>query len=114
MTNVGGITVFGGTYPARIWAKAMAGALAGDPVVAFRAPSTRTTRTGRFLVVKRGYSGVDAEAYDGRNQALSSTSIKRRPATSSSQPTPSTTIAGGQPPPTTVPRKSTGPPPRRT
>jgi membrane peptidoglycan carboxypeptidase len=31
MTNVGGLTVFGGTYPARIWKAFMAGALTGEP-----------------------------------------------------------------------------------
>jgi membrane peptidoglycan carboxypeptidase len=31
MRNVGGITVFGGTYPARIWRAFMAGALTGPP-----------------------------------------------------------------------------------
>src|SRR5207237_216295 len=38
MYNVGGIRVYGGTYPARIWQAYMAGALAGTPPVAFPEP----------------------------------------------------------------------------
>lgn len=39
MTNVGGITVYGGTYPARIWRDFMSAALANSPVEGFPAPS---------------------------------------------------------------------------
>jgi penicillin-binding protein 1A len=38
MRNVGGITVYGGTYPARIWKQYMVGALAGTPPVGFPPP----------------------------------------------------------------------------
>ena len=38
MRNVGGITVFGGTYPARIWSAYMGAALAGVPPVGFPPP----------------------------------------------------------------------------
>jgi membrane peptidoglycan carboxypeptidase len=38
MTNVGGIQVFGGTYPAIMWQKFMASALAGQPALPFTAP----------------------------------------------------------------------------
>jgi membrane peptidoglycan carboxypeptidase len=38
MTNVGGIRVFGGTYPAITWQKFMATALAGQPIIPFTAP----------------------------------------------------------------------------
>jgi penicillin-binding protein 1A len=37
MTNVGGITVFGGTYPARIWHSFMQGALRNTPRASFPA-----------------------------------------------------------------------------
>jgi penicillin-binding protein 1A len=40
MTNVGGITVFGGTYPARIWHDYMSAALAGIPPVGFPPPES--------------------------------------------------------------------------
>jgi len=38
MRNVGGITVFGGTYPARIWHEFMAAALGNGPAVDFPEP----------------------------------------------------------------------------
>ncbi len=38
MYGVGGITVFGGTYPARIWHQFMAGALGSGPAVGFPEP----------------------------------------------------------------------------
>ncbi len=38
MTNVGGISVTGGSYPARIWGAYMADALAGLPAIRFAAP----------------------------------------------------------------------------
>jgi len=40
MRNVGGIRVFGGTYPARIWHDYMAAALADSPPVGFAPPET--------------------------------------------------------------------------
>lgn len=39
MTDVGGITVYGGTYPARIWHSFMGAALANKPVANFPAPN---------------------------------------------------------------------------
>lgn len=39
MRNVGGITVYGGTYPARVWHSFMSAALASQPVLQFPKPS---------------------------------------------------------------------------
>ncbi len=41
MRSVGGITVFGGTYPARIWAAFMQAALEGEPVLEFTPPNPK-------------------------------------------------------------------------
>jgi penicillin-binding protein 1A len=41
MTDVGGITVFGGTYPARMWHAYTETALHGQPAVAFTLPDPR-------------------------------------------------------------------------
>ena len=49
MYSVGGITVFGGTYPARIWHTFTAGALAGQAVVDFPAPDPNKIPAGRFI-----------------------------------------------------------------
>lgn len=41
MTDVGGIRVVGGSYPARIWATFMRSALEGVPPTGFVAPDPR-------------------------------------------------------------------------
>jgi len=51
MTNVGGITVYGGTYPAMIWGSYMRALEAGKPVQRFAAPDALTTRAPRPLVL---------------------------------------------------------------
>jgi membrane peptidoglycan carboxypeptidase len=50
MFNVGGVKVFGGTYPARIWQAYMAQALNGQPVINF--PKADGTRAGKYLHIK--------------------------------------------------------------
>jgi 1A family penicillin-binding protein len=50
MRDVGGITVFGGTYPARIWEEYMAAALAGVAPVDFPAPENPVGGS-RFVTV---------------------------------------------------------------
>jgi membrane peptidoglycan carboxypeptidase len=47
MNNVGGINVFGGTFPALLWHNYMAQAMDGLPVVDFLAP--QPTKGGKFL-----------------------------------------------------------------
>jgi penicillin-binding protein 1A len=115
MTNVGGITVFGGTYPARIWAKAMLGALDGRLIAEFRSPTTKLTRRGRHLIVKRGYTNLEGDDYNGRNKALTTPSAPRRVTVTTSSS--GTSIPGGgttvppRPTPTTKkPPKPGGPP----
>lgn len=50
MYNVGGIQVYGGTYPARIWHAYMSQALAGQPVVNFPSPDKALIPPGKFIV----------------------------------------------------------------
>jgi penicillin-binding protein 1A len=50
MFNVGGVKVFGGTYPARIWQAFMAQALNGQPAINF--PKAPGTRAGKYLHIK--------------------------------------------------------------
>ncbi|HEX6595383.1 MAG TPA: transglycosylase domain-containing protein, partial [Acidimicrobiales bacterium] len=50
MTNVGGITVYGGTYPAMIWGSYMRAVEAAKPPVRFPAPDPLTTRASRTLL----------------------------------------------------------------
>jgi hypothetical protein len=46
MDNVGGITVYGGTYPARIWHAFMSARLAGQPNVDMPPPGPVCDRPG--------------------------------------------------------------------
>ncbi len=49
MSSVGGIAVFGGTYPARIWRTYTEGALSGQPAVNFPAPDPNKIPGGRMI-----------------------------------------------------------------
>jgi penicillin-binding protein 1A len=49
MYNVGGVTVFGGTYPARIWAAYTQAALAGQPAVSFPLPNPSRIPGGKVI-----------------------------------------------------------------
>jgi membrane peptidoglycan carboxypeptidase len=49
MTNVGGVKVTGGSYPARIWRAFMTGALLGEPSVSFTAPNSRLIAAGHYI-----------------------------------------------------------------
>ena len=51
MTNVGGITVYGGTYPAMVWGAYMREAVAGKPPARFTPPENLTTRQPRMLLL---------------------------------------------------------------
>jgi penicillin-binding protein 1A len=50
MYGVGGVNVFGGTYPARIFHDFMSSSLANQPVVDFPSPDPSQIGPGRFLV----------------------------------------------------------------
>ncbi|MEY2569544.1 MAG: hypothetical protein QOE35_4073 [Actinomycetota bacterium] len=49
MTNVGGIKVVGGSYPARIFSAFMTEALAGAPSVSFPTPNARLIPAGHYI-----------------------------------------------------------------
>ncbi len=50
MFDVGGIPVYGGTYPAEIWHAYMSQALAGQPALTFPQPNLALIPQGRFIV----------------------------------------------------------------
>ncbi|TMM14616.1 MAG: hypothetical protein E6G01_12265 [Actinobacteria bacterium] len=52
MYGVGGVNVFGGTYPARIFHDFMSSTLSGQPVVNFAAPDPSQIGPGRFLIAQ--------------------------------------------------------------
>jgi membrane peptidoglycan carboxypeptidase len=49
MTRVGGISVFGGTYPARVWKKYMDAELTGLPNLPFAPPDQKLWPPGKFI-----------------------------------------------------------------
>ena len=51
MRNVGGIRVFGGSYPARIWRAYMEKALEGTPAIDFQPPDEKAFAKGECLAV---------------------------------------------------------------
>jgi penicillin-binding protein 1A len=52
MHGVGGVDVFGGTYPARVFHDFMGAALAGKPVASFVAPDPSQIPPGQFLIAQ--------------------------------------------------------------
>jgi len=92
MTDVGGITVFGGTYPARIWHTYTAAALADQPAIDFPAPDSGKIPYGRLIT----------SSQLSRDSLFDSSCCY-------SAPTPRTRTTTG--PPTTVPPPATTAPP---
>jgi membrane peptidoglycan carboxypeptidase len=52
MHGVGGVDVFGGTYPARVFHDFMAASLVGQPVAGFTAPDPSQVPPGHFLIAQ--------------------------------------------------------------
>ena len=82
MFDVGGIPVYGGTYPARIWHAFMTQALAGTPVLQFPVPNAALIPPGHFIV------------------PIDSPGAITTPPTSTTTTTTTTTIFGGASPTT--------------
>ncbi|HZQ83313.1 MAG TPA: PBP1A family penicillin-binding protein [Acidimicrobiales bacterium] len=120
MLNVGGITVQGGTYPARIWSAYMTQALDPLPSVSFPAPNPDLIAGGHYLDTSK-------ISHDSTSTTSpSSTSSTTPSSTSSTLPGPTSTLRpprgdrttttvepGGEPTttPTTRRRRGGAPPP---
>ncbi|MCU1458414.1 MAG: rane carboxypeptidase (penicillin-binding protein) [Actinomycetia bacterium] len=52
MTRVGGISVFGGTYPAKVWKKYVDAELTNQPIQQFAPPDARLWPAGKFITEK--------------------------------------------------------------
>ena len=102
MTNVGGIRVTGGSYPASIWGAFMSDALDGASAIAFSAPDPKQLPRVRYLDPRRLVKGY-TEPY--RRSTIRST-----PRTTIAPP-PEVTPTTEPPPPTTVAPPPTAPPP---
>jgi membrane peptidoglycan carboxypeptidase len=103
MTNVGGITVFGGTYPARIWHAYTLAALKGQKAIDFPAPDPRKIPRGRPVTS----ASLLRDAPRTINPFATTTTTVKKTTTTTSPPGPPPTS-----PPTTPP--STRPPPPTT
>jgi membrane peptidoglycan carboxypeptidase len=106
MTNVGGIRVVGGSYPAMIWGRYMSGVLAGDPVIPF--PTCAATRHGEFLRLgDNGRSGSEQAPSSRRRRATTTTTTRKGGRTTTTDEPTTTTRHKGKPSPTTSPPQTT-------
>ena len=104
MTNVGGITVFGATYPARIWRTFMQNATAPLPALDFAQPNNTLFEHSRFI------SELGRRVSFLPQYSPPPLSVPDQNAPSTSVPT-ATTEAPKQSPKTTVAPPPTTPPP---
>jgi hypothetical protein len=98
MNSVGGINVFGGTFPALVWHNFMVAAMESVPVEQFTPPDP--TRPPTFLDTAK-----EKEERDLREQQSPTTSGGT--GTTTYEPPPNTPPGFTFPPPTTAPRTPT-------
>jgi membrane peptidoglycan carboxypeptidase len=106
MTNVGGIRVFGATYPAQIWRTFMEDAVAPLPLADFTQP-TRTLFERSQLITELGRKiGFYPLRPVGPSPTAPSSTVTTAPTATTQPPAPKPTT-----PPATTPRKHPKPPP---
>jgi penicillin-binding protein 1A len=88
MNSVGGINVFGGTFPALVWHNFMADAMADQPVENFQAPAT--TRPGHFIDIPKEIEAPRPNASISTNTEPSVTASTEPPPTFNPKPTTTT------------------------
>lgn len=88
MLDVGGIPVYGGTYPARIWHDYMAQALSGQPTLNFPAPNQALIPKGTFIVP------IDSPGSISSPPGTTTTTTTATATTAAPTTTTSTTIPG--------------------
>jgi membrane peptidoglycan carboxypeptidase len=121
MTDVGGIEVFGGTYPARIWQAFSAAMLEGMPAQPFPAAGPVCDRAGAFVAdAGRGDVTVPApsggpDGGSGSTERAQTTPVAPPPSTTPpATAPPATAPPSPTPPPTTAAPPATVPPPPTT
>jgi penicillin-binding protein 1A len=102
MTNVRGIAVTGGSYPASIWGAFMTDALDGAPAIDFPAPDPKLLSRVRYLDPRRLVKGY-VEPYRSSRRAATTTTV--------APPPDLTSTTAALPPTTAAPPPSTAPPP---
>ncbi|HTK17220.1 MAG TPA: transglycosylase domain-containing protein [Acidimicrobiia bacterium] len=105
MSNVGGISVFGATYPADIWKAFMEAAHANLPVVDFIPPDEDLWPSPQRI----DEFGRHENYYSSRPYVPTQTTIATVPATTPITPAPPIVAPTTSPPPTTKPAKSPKP-----
>jgi penicillin-binding protein 1A len=102
MTNVGGIRVYGGTYPAQIWQAFLWGALRGQPTEPFRAPTGTCQRPAPPPTAAPGSPGPVFDSSGGPVAISSGGGSGGGSSGAGSAPAP---------PPAPAPRAASAPPP---
>jgi penicillin-binding protein 1A len=112
MTDVGGTTVFGGTYPARIFHDFMASTLANQPVQDFASPDASQIGAGRFLIAQDSPGSITSPLPPPPPPGLPPPALPPGllPPTTATTTRPTTT----SPPPPPPPAPTTQPPPPTT
>jgi penicillin-binding protein 1A len=108
MTNVGGITVFGATYPARIWRTFMEGANASLPPNDFAQPDNSLFDNPRYLTElgRRTYRYVPSYNYNNNSSSNTTPATSPPPVnTSPANTTPATSPQNQNGPPDTKPKR---------
>jgi hypothetical protein len=107
MYDVGGITVFGGTYPARIWHDYTEAALLGQPAIPFPAPDPSAVPPSKYIPAPDDRQGAGGTATPSTTSPFLAPAVpRRRSATTGTVPSVTTPTApsGSSPtvPPTSV------------
>jgi penicillin-binding protein 1A len=112
MYDVGGITVFGGTYPARIWHDYTEAALLGQPAIPFPAPDQSAVPPSRYIPAPDDRAGAGGATTPSTLFPFSGPrrrSVTTVPAPSGTLPVPTTSPRSPPAvPPTSVPTPGTG------
>jgi penicillin-binding protein 1A len=113
MFGVGGVDVFGGTYPARIFHDFMSSSLSGQPVDSFTAPDSSQIGPGRFLVAQDSPGSITAPLPPPPPPGLPPLPPGMLPPPTTLPPTtrPPTTLPPPPPPPPPPPTTQPPPPP---
>jgi penicillin-binding protein 1A len=108
MTNVHGISVTGGSFPAQIWHRFMVAALDGTPALEFPAPKTEPEWTSSL---RRGHYSLGYVPTSIYTAPATTTQATTTQATTTTAPPATTTTTTPAPPPETSP---SAPPPAAT
>ena len=108
MRGVGGVSVTGGSFPARIWGAFMKEAMASFPVETFKAPDPKLIPRGRFIADPPQAKGTIAKCGD---TTASTAGLKCPPTTTT---TVTATTLPPAPPTTAAPPTTEAPPPSST